>query len=363
MKRIPRGIVLRLAAVLLLAAPLRGAAEDTVLWSDGRTWSGTIRLGGDGRLPLHDGTRLRPVPLETVARIDWRVATQRMERAWAFREAGQTAKRYEGDPYPVRHWKAQVTLRNGETIPGHLPATVFFLEDAEGVSRLVVKSKQRGRPGETPDDLVSPVALQFASRAGDADLPPRAARHLRVDAAPEGLQFAAASLDPTVTATVVQEAPGLFRFTVEGGRPVLALRAGLRIRVGWPAAEDPGQDAALRRRVETALPKVRDFFDDLRLLGVLRDPSDPARGHSLLLLLRQGRTTLGGDRPNPWHVEVWTWRLGAEDDRLLFEGRAVLARDRRAPDGPEPEVALDPRLAALAASGDAELRIAWPAGD
>ena len=338
-----RSVSLRIA-LLVLTVALRGrAAEDSVLWSDGRTWSGTVRMAGDARLPLHDGKRIRPVALAEIARIDWQVETQRMERAWTFVEAGRTEKRFEGEPYPVRHWKARIALRNGEVIPGHLISTVFYLEDDEGTSRLVVKSKQRGQPGESPDDLVAPVLVQFGAGAESAGDGPTV-RRLRVAQAPAELSVGAASLHPTAALEVRQEGPGLFRFAMEGRRPVLALRSGLEVRVGWPAAQDAAAEAKLRVRVEAALPHVRDFFDERRLLAVLQDPDDPARGHSLMLLLREGRTTLGGAHPNPWHVEVWTWRLGEEEDRLLFEGRAVLARDRRASQDPLPNVVPDASL-------------------
>lgn len=347
----------RLAVPLLaglLALPLGGRAEaqpDSVLWSDGRTWSGEVTLGGDARLPLHDGKTLRPVPLREIERIEWRVETQRMERAWSFVEAGRTEKRYSGDPYPVRHWATRVHLANGERLDGQLVSTVFFLEGEEGVTRLVVKSKQRGKEGETFDDLAGPVEVRF----GADEVPTSAATsvRVRVAGAPVGLELGVASLDPTQAATARRQADGSFGVTLPGARPVPALRVGRSVRVGWPGAEDAG----LRTQLVAALPHVRDFFDDRRVLGVARDPVDPERCHSLMLLLREGRTTLGGPKPNPWHVEVWTWRLG-DDGRLLFEARAVLCRDRRAAADPEPDVTLDPNLLSSEAwTGDVGL--AW----
>ncbi len=345
---------LRLPLVLWLAASIgnRAAEPDFVLWSDGRTWNGTVRLSGDGRLPLHDGTRIRPIALEELARIEWQVETQRIERAWTFVEAGRTEKRFQGEPYPVRHWKARVFLRNGEIIPGHLISTVFYLEDGEAASRLVVRSKQRGNPGESTDDLIAPVELVLGART-DLQGASSTIKRLHIPDAAEGLSVGVASLDPTMAPKVHRDGPGLFRFSLEGSRPVLALHSGFEIRVGWP----PSEDKELSARVEGALPHVRDFFDQRRLLGVLRDPEDSGRGHSLMLLLREGRTTLGGPRPNPWHLEVWTWRLG-ESDRLLFEGRAVLARDRRGPQDPEPQVVLDEALV-LPEPWGAEAEVTW----
>lgn len=320
------------------------AVGDSVLWSDGRTWDGTVRMGGDGRLPLHDGKRIRPIALDDIARIEWQVETQRMERAWNFVEAGRTEKRFEGEPYPVRHWRATVTLRTGEAVPGHLISTVFFLEDEEGTSRLVVTSKQRGLPGQRPGELVAPVELRLAGWSGEGgENLPATVRRLRIGGEAAGLSVAVATLDPTLALDVREEASGQYRFALEGKRPILALRRGNTVRVGWPDAPDQADVATLRERVQAALPEVRDFFDERRIVGVLRDPADPGRGHSLMLLLREGKTTLGGAKPNPWHVEVWTWRLG-EDGRLLFEGRALLARDRRSGKDPEPEVVVDPAL-------------------
>jgi hypothetical protein len=162
---------------------------------------------------------------------------------------------------------------------------------------------------------------------------------------------------------VRRESDGRFATTLSGGRPVVLLRVGNQLRVGWTGDRTPTTDGAtnLWHRLEGALPHVRDFFDERRILAIDRDPADPERCHSLMLLLREGKTTLGGPKPNPWHVEVWTWRLG-EEGGILFEARAILIRDRRGRDEPPPEITFDEALAPRERWAS-EVDLVWSVGE
>ena len=88
-----------LFAVALLAAGLpMPALADQVVWSDGESWHGRLQPSGQGDLRFHDGQRLWQWRLDQVLAFDWHPATQRMERAWRFLEAGQTACVETGEP-------------------------------------------------------------------------------------------------------------------------------------------------------------------------------------------------------------------------------------------------------------------------
>ena len=102
---------------LLLGGGTATAQEraGTIEFSDGRLVAGNISLTPGGTLKIEAGPAMRVLPLDAVREIRLTPETETMERAWRFKEAGQTAKEYFGDPYPVRHLAVTVTLGDGDS--------------------------------------------------------------------------------------------------------------------------------------------------------------------------------------------------------------------------------------------------------
>jgi hypothetical protein len=326
-----------LAGLLAAAGALRA---DRVIWSDGECWEGRLQGSGQGDLRFHDGARLWQLRTEHLAALDWHPVTQRMERAWRFLEAGQTAREETGEPYPTLDLQCTATLQDGSGLSGHLLTTVFYLEQGDQTRKILVRKKLRGKPGETPADVRYPVRFVFDAPARPGR---RVCRVTVAGATHAGSEIALVTALPATTAMPVKRLPdGSFLCEVAGASCVWALRTGASIAVGWREAVSP----ALRARLEKALTHdLRDFFDQRRLLGVSTNaPSETVL--SLVLFSREGTTTLGGAKTQPWRLEVCRWRLSA-DGQNQFAARAVLFRGIRGPDETLPRITLHPELDAL----------------
>ena len=316
---------------MLLCLLASTAWADRVEWSDGRTWAGTIDLTQG--IQLHDGRRVRAWEKNDIARIDWRPATQRMERAWQFIEAGRTAKQFTGAEYPTAELEAEVTLSSGERVAGHLITTVFYLTAGNQTEKLVIKHKLRGAEGAAADSIVFPVEAVF-----DQPAPDNGAVSNRQE-----VTLPDVSIDDAVTvvsrarmATGVVKPLGNHRYQAwaDGADLIWAVRKGDRIEVAWRGLAPD----AVRQRVEQGLADLRDFFDDRRLLSLAVDPQDPTTAWTLLLLVRVGQTTLGGGATQPWRLEIWKWRLGDAADDITAAARVVLFRGIRNREAPLPKI-------------------------
>ncbi|MGI6098506.1 MAG: hypothetical protein GX174_03010 [Lentisphaerae bacterium] len=331
-----------LFAVALLAAGLpMPALADQVVWSDGESWHGRLQPSGQGDLRFHDGQRLWQWRLDQVLAFDWHPATQRMERAWRFLEAGQTAREETGEPYPTLELDCTVTLADGRAFTGHLLTTVFYLEQGAETRKIVVRRKLRGPPGQTFGDVRYPSRLIVDS----AEQTVR--RTLRVSLAGDrgkGAEVALVTALPATTAMPVRRLPdGVFECEVAGTGCVWAVRDDPAIDVAWQDAATP----ALRERLRKALTDdLRDFFDQRELLGVSTNGTPSATVLALVLFSRAGATTLGGARTQPWRLEVCRWRVDDEGQNQ-FAARAVLFRGLRAHSDPLPRVTLHPLPDAL----------------
>lgn len=325
------------AACALLAG---GAAADLVEWSDGRRWEGRIETDPDARLELHDGRQVHAWPLAEIAGIVFTPATQRMERAWHFVEAGRTAKEFSGDPYPTMELEAGVTLRDGTGLRGHLATTVLYLTAGGHTEKLVVKYKLRGRERQTMAELAYPSRITLGAEPAAAPAGGVAGAVVRVAGVGPSAELAAASRERMTVAGVRRRSADGFGVVLDGGDAVAAVRDGGRLLAGWGGelADEP------RRRIEQALRDLRDFLDTRSLLAGAQDAGDPTTCHTLLLLSRSGRTTLAATASLPWHLEIWKWRLGAGTNDITAVSRCTLFRGIRGPQDPLPAVVVVPEL-------------------
>ncbi|MEI8243072.1 MAG: hypothetical protein WCI17_07385 [bacterium] len=331
--RRPPSTVRPLLLFLLLAAALHA---DTVTWSNGRTWEGQVELADLVR--LHDGRRVRSWGADEIAEIVFTPATQRMERAWVFKEAGKTAKELSGEPYPTLELQSSVALRSGEIVGGHLLTTAFYLSAGNRTEKLVLKFKLRGQEGQSVTDVVYAARIRFGPAPSAAAASPRAC--ITVAGAGAGTELALISRARMQEAEIRRSGTNSFQIRIDGGDIVPAVRTGNTIAVGWGGRITP----AARSRIEQGLRDLKDFFDDRQLLACSQDPSDETTCHTLLLLTRSARTTLDGPSTQPWRLEVWKWRLGADPGDITAATRGVLFRGIRSPDAPLPAIRIDSGL-------------------
>jgi hypothetical protein len=345
-----------LAAAVLAAAGAAGPRDGRVEFSDGTSADGKISLTPGGSLKIESGSQIRVLDLDRVQEIRIAPESEEMDRNWRFKEAGQTAKEYFGDPYPVRNLQATVILAGGQSFTGHLYSTVLYVEGAETAQKVPLLSKQKGAEGQSFKDLVYPVRISFGGAAA-ADTATATLRFLNTSGwkpAP-GNEIAAITRGALVRLAVTPTAANNeFKMTSPlGSEFFLAVKSGGKIAVGWPAEKDEKTLA----QVQNALPKSEDFFDDRRVLGVARDPA-AAEIYSLIFAARKGPTTLEQTRSQPWRLEIYRWKTEAGSDRLMLAGQGYLFRGIGAKDEAVPEVGLSAGLWHIRKAGET-----WTVGE
>ena len=330
--------IIRCWALLTVLASVLAAAdgrEGSVQFSDGSTWQGTIGMASGARLQLHDGTRMRELDPATIRELRFFSEHESSERAFAMPEPGKPIRVETGEPYPLRQLRVQVQLVSGEVIAGHLYATAMSVTvpaaDAAADPerrKLVLPAKQRGQPGQRLDQVVFAQRISFSGATGDATT-----SMLSVTVAGGADELGAVARDGLVPLGVMVR-DGSFTVDPALGSPVVwAARRGLRVAASWPT-----DDAALHARLVALLPEINDFFEDRQVIAAWQPPASPD-AYSLLLLTRHGGNT--NEPKQPWHVEVWRWRL-AEDGRGMVAARAALLRGLTAPGEALPSVSLQP---------------------
>ncbi|MBA3686410.1 MAG: hypothetical protein H0W72_14390 [Planctomycetes bacterium] len=312
--------------LLLLALVAVVHAEDSgVQFSDGQAIVGAVTLAPGQSLRLHDGATLRDLPTERVVAIEFAPDTEAMEQGFRFPEPGQARKERIGEPYPVRKLAATARMTDGTTVRGTLNTAVVYVASGDELRKVVLASKQQGKPGETLASLVYPVRLAFGAAGGIAG------RRLTV-AAPRPFEVVVLQRGSLARSEAAVAGEGFVLPAALDLPCFLAARDQTGLVAGWPAEED----APLRERLAKALSEdVQDYMDDRRLLGVWRPPGED-QAYTLLLLARAGSSTFDG--PKPWRLEVWRWRLDPEDGRVMLAARGYSFRGT----GELPTVRIDP---------------------
>jgi hypothetical protein len=335
------------AALMAWGAFAAAGAEEPrdgrVEFSDGNAAEGKISLTPGGALKIESGPQIRVLDLARVREIRIAPESEEMDRNWRFKEAGQTAKEFFGDPYPVRNLQATVILAGGESFTGHLYSTVLYVEGAETAQKVLLLSKQRGNEGQTLKDLVYPVRITFGG-AAVADTATATLRFINShgrNTPQKGSEIAALTRGALARLTVTPTmADNEFKMTSPLGKEFfLAIKTGGKIAVGWPGEKDVKTPA----QVQDALPKSEDFFDERRVLGVIRDPA-AADLYTLILAVRKGQTTLEQTKSQPWRLEIYRWKTEAGSDRLMLAGQGYLYRGIGAKNEAVPEVELSADL-------------------
>lgn len=327
--RLPFRTLLALALAAALSAA--DARPGTVTFSDGTSWQGQIAMASGARLQLHDGHAMRTIDPAAVAELRFAPDKEGMERAFTMPEPGKPIRVETGEPYPLRELATRVVLLDGTVIPGHLYATAVTVDvpAADGGDaqrrRLPVPAKQRGKPGQRLDELTYITAIAFA-RTAEAGT----AGQQRVAVAGGADELGAVVRDGLVPLAVEAVTPGVFACAPAFGAPVVwAARRGGQVRVGWP-----GDDPALRARIQALVPALNEFFDRRDVVAAWQAPGT-ADVYTLMDLERTRPTTDGPH--HPWHAEVWRWRL--DGDRALLAGRALLLLQRLGAGDHPPSVA------------------------
>lgn len=325
-----------LALVIVLTPLIWSADVVGVRYSDGTSVAGAVRLSPGAQLRFHDGTTLRDLDPHLIREIRLVPTAEQVLKNFALPEPGKALRVETGEPYPQREFTALLELRDGSELRGHLYATALLIAGDEEDIAVVLPAKQQGKPGQRLDQLVYPQRVLFTTEVSTKNSGPRLVQ-LATGTADEIGLVTHDSLAPLVVTPSV--------FGVWGCEPLhssavyVAVVRGPHIAVGWS-----GDDPALRARISQAVPDIRDYYEEKRVIAVRENPvlaPRPPQVDSLMLLIRRGP---GTDGPrNPWHVEVWRWTCDSQDPtRFLLSARAVLARGLFHKEAELPQVTAEP---------------------
>lgn len=379
------GTAIAAAACAITAAPGLGGDEPPeaaatasragrVSWSDGTTAEGTITATPGTILQLvtvaaegEPTGQLRTFTLDRVAEIAFvpfasgSVAPERMVRAFAYTADGPDKPGQRGEPYPVRELGATVRFIDGEELFGVLRSCALYLKTAPTAEdrparrlpprpttrKLVLKSRLEGPPGSTLDDLVSITHIRLPA-TGDAG-PSRLPLELPAGVVHEGDAVTALVRTSLESVPVTTGAEGLSVRGTLGENILVAIhRADGSVDVGWP--EPTPADADLRGMIEKAVSLQPDYYDERRLLGVVRD--GPSRALALVSLRRTGRDTNdtllsmreNSDTRPTARASVWMFRIDETGQRVALVRRGTFVRQKIELDDPTPPVRLLPAL-------------------
>ncbi len=311
-------VIFAIACARLHAGDAVATTGGSIQYSDGQIVSGEVTLAQ--ALEVHDGTTVRAVPIAQVREIRLLPESEELVRAWRFVEPGQPKKEYYGEAYPVRHLTSAVVLMDGQTLHGHLSTTVAYVAAADKPDdrqRVMLPSKQQGKPGEALAAVIYPVRIVPTPAAGAAI----AGSLLRIHGIEAGSEVVAIARDSLAR---IESAPGSvageYRLPAVIEPPAfIAARVPQGIVVAWPGSDD----AAVATLVAGAVAEAKDFLDGRQILAVFGD--GPEQVYALLMLRRVAPTTLEGPQ-QPWRLEVWRWKRDPADDRLMWAGRSYFFR-------------------------------------
>jgi hypothetical protein len=128
----------------------------TVTLSDGTVITGRVATTAEKpiRIWVAEEKQYEDVPLSQVASAEARVAWERDEPEWNFKESGSDVKVYSGRTYPARELTYKFTLTDGTVLTGGVVAPLYTTT-ADGRTRtLVLHKRYKGTAGQKLTDLV-----------------------------------------------------------------------------------------------------------------------------------------------------------------------------------------------------------------
>ena len=358
------------------AAPRKAA----VYYSDGKVLTGNVSLtsGRKFKLNIPEAGKLKTSDMITgadvqygkvreftfgpVSEIRFHPEREEIRQNWKFIETTKydektavadftpAKKEFWGETYPLRYLASEVVFSSGETIAGHLYSTVLYLETEAKTIRIILRSKQRGDKGTKMDDLIYVTRIKMLDAGKDI-------------AANITVKFAGMTFEPNdVVQAVTRDSltpvptergddPGTFIVKSAFGEDFyLAVKKGEKCYVGWPRT----QDKRLFAVAESHVKRQRDFYNDKKLLGVLKS----ADGREVLTLLNLRRRfaptnfgAIGGEWDKelgtivePWRLSIWRWKYDPVNQDMLLSARGTFFRLIFLPEHPTPEAEISDEL-------------------
>jgi hypothetical protein len=294
---------------------------------------------------------IRFYPEKEELRQDWKfVETTKYDEKTAVADYTPAKKEFWGQVYPLRYLASTVIFNSGETLEGHLYSVVLYLEIEQKTQRIILRSKQRGEKGSTLKDLVYVTKIKMLDEGQDiaADVTVKIAG---MTFGPNDAVQAVTCDSLTPVPTERGDNPGTFVIKSAFGEDFyLAARKDGKYLVGWPGQ----RDEKLFALAEDCVRRQRDFYNDKKLLGVMKS-KDGREVLTLLNLRRRFAPTnfgeIGGEWDKergcivePWRLSIWRWKYDEANQELLLSSRGTFFRQIFLPDDPTPEAAISEEL-------------------
>jgi len=316
----------------------------TVEWSDGHKVAGAISLTSGKDLHIVSGASQVTMALDQVKEIDFKPEKEQMWEGYYFPNAGQAMQVKTGEVYPIRYLKTQITMGNGQAVEGHLFTTVFYVENDDGVQKVVVMAKQTGPNGTKLTDLLYPTAIRFdggttSTASAQIDLTQAGFTPLHppvILSRPDLTRPAISQTADKQLWTVTTDDPGKIIFSVEAADGV---------HVSWP---DATVDPAMQQAVDTGLKVMQDFYDTRTALASFAD-ADAGDIYSLVMMKRLGKSVDPMGTPIsrdiiPWSLVMLRWKYDADQKKVTLLNRVMLTIGRQEGNSGAPVVFKQPEL-------------------
>ncbi|MFC1636322.1 hypothetical protein ACFL5Z_15945 [Planctomycetota bacterium] len=370
-------LLIVLSGSAIARASVRKAA---VYFSDGKVLTGRIALtsGRQFKLNIPEGGKLKTSDMitgedvqygkvrlftfEPVKEIRFYPEKEEMRQDWKFIEKTKydektgvadytpAKKEFWGQVYPLRYLASTVIFNSGETLEGHLYSVVIYLETEKKTHRFILRSKQRGKKGSKLEDLIYVTKIKMLDEGQDiaADV---TVKFAGMTFGPEDAVQAVTQDSLTPVPTERGEESDTFIVKSAFGEDFyLAARKDGKYLVSWPEQ----QDKQLFTLAEDYVKRQRDFYNDKKLLGVMKS-RDGREVLTLLNLRRRFAPThfgeIGGEWDKelgrivePWRLSIWRWKYNQADRELLLSSRGTFFRVIFLPEDPTPEVVISEEL-------------------
>ncbi|MBI9016595.1 MAG: hypothetical protein JEZ07_04955 [Phycisphaerae bacterium] len=289
---------------------------------------------------------IRFYPSREEMRQDWKFTEKIDQEKEGWRPAN---KEFFGELYPVRYLFATVEFNTDESLTGHLYPAVFYLKTGNKTIKIIYSSKQRGQKGETLEDLKYIQSIKLLETADDIT----AAIDVEFVDSNLGADDKVMAITKNTFIPLNATRSNDTTFTVKatlGEDVFIAMRRGDEYIVGFPETED----AELGKIANEYLQKQRDFYNDKKLLAVVKSADDKHVLTLLNLRRRHADTNFGkiggewdkeiGGIVEPWRLSIWRWKFDPVEKKMSLVTRGTFFREIFLPEQQTPTVSISKEL-------------------
>jgi len=372
-------LVLLLVSGESTLAPV-SAREAAVYFSDGQVLTGKVSLTSGRKFKLNipkagkikttdmvtgedvQYGKVRQFTFEPIREIRLYPSKEEMRQDWKFIEKTKydektakadytpAKKAFWGQFYPLRYLSSTVIFNSGETLEGHLYSVTIYLETEKKTHRFILRSKQRGEKGTTLDDLIYVTKIKMLDEGKDIATN-ITVKFTEMTFGPNDLVQAVTRDSLTPVPTERGESPDTFIVKSTFGEDFyLAVKKDENYIVGWPQT----QDEKLFALAQDHIKRQRDFYNDKKLLGVIKS-KDGREVLTLVNLRRRFAPThfgkIGGEWDKelgtvvePWRLSIWRWKYDQVNQQMLLSSRGTFFRIIFLPEDPTPKAFISEKL-------------------